>query len=173
MKWLAQNRPELIAAEFALNEGGGGRSDGKGNLAIATLHVGEKAAVNYRIEATNPGGHSSAPVRDNAIYELADALARLRAYDFPLQLSDTTRAYFRVAGKARGDAMDGADKGALATADHAEPDTAAAAIALAPFDRHRLLPVGLRPLRLTPGRASCDWRPHPCRRWRNRRTPAR
>ena len=105
MKWLAQNRPELIAAEFALNEGGGGRSDGKGNLAIANIHVGEKAAVNYRIEATNPGGHSSAPVRDNAIYELSDALGRLRAYDFPLQMSDTTRAYFRVAGKARGDAM--------------------------------------------------------------------
>ncbi|MFV3549580.1 peptidase M20, partial [Mycobacterium tuberculosis] len=56
-------------------------------------------------EATNPGGHSSAPVRDNAIYELSDALGRLRAYDFPLQMSDTTRAYFRVAGKARGDAM--------------------------------------------------------------------
>jgi hypothetical protein len=99
MKWLAQNRPELIAAEFALNEGGGGRSDGKGNLAIANIHVGEKAAVNYRIEATNPGGHSSAPVRDNAIYELSDALGRLRAYDFPLQMSDTTRAYFRDRGR--------------------------------------------------------------------------
>ncbi|MEH3158857.1 MAG: M20/M25/M40 family metallo-hydrolase [Sphingomonas taxi] len=104
-KWLAQNRPDLIAAEFALNEGGGGRSDGKGNLVIANIHVGEKAAVNYRIEATNPGGHSSAPVRDNAIYELADAIGRVRDYDFPLQMTDTTRAYFRVAGKARGDDM--------------------------------------------------------------------
>ncbi|MET0374323.1 MAG: M20/M25/M40 family metallo-hydrolase, partial [Rhizorhabdus sp.] len=104
-QWLAKNRPELIAAEFALNEGGGGRSDGNGRLVIANMHVGEKAAVNYRVEATNPGGHSSAPVRDNAIYELADALVKLRAYDFPVQLSDTTRAYFRIAGKARGDAM--------------------------------------------------------------------
>ena len=103
--WLAKNKPDLIAAEFALNEGGGGRSDGKGKIVIANLHVGEKAAVNYRIEATNPGGHSSAPVPDNAIYELADALVKLRAYDFPLQLNDTTRAYFRVAGKARGDDM--------------------------------------------------------------------
>ena len=104
-KWLAQNKPDLIAAEFALNEGGGGRSDGKGKLVIANIHVGEKAAVNYRIEATNPGGHSSAPVRDNAIYELSDAIGKVRDYEFPLQMTDTTRAYFRVAGKARGDAM--------------------------------------------------------------------
>ena len=104
-KWLAQNKPDLIAAEFALNEGGGGRSDGKGKLVIANIHVGEKAAVNYRIEATNPGGHSSAPVRDNAIYELSDAIGKVRDYEFPLQMNDTTRAYFRVAGKARGDAM--------------------------------------------------------------------
>ncbi len=104
-QWLSKNKPDLIAAEFALNEGGGGRSDGKGKIVIANIHVGEKAAVNYRIEATNPGGHSSAPVPDNAIYELADALVKLRAFDFPLQLSDTTRAYFRTAGKARGDDM--------------------------------------------------------------------
>ena len=125
-QWLATNRPDLIAAEFALNEGGGGRSDGHGKLVIATLHVGEKTAVNYRIEATNPGGHSSAPVRDNAIYELADALAKLRAYDFPVMMTDTTRAYFRTAGKARADevgramiavAADPRDKAALAVVD--------------------------------------------------------
>ncbi|RZL55441.1 MAG: M20/M25/M40 family metallo-hydrolase [Sphingomonas sp.] len=125
-KWLAQNKPDLIAAEFALNEGGGGRSDGKGNLVIANIHVGEKAAVNYRIEATNPGGHSSAPVRDNAIYELADAIGKVRDYEFPVQMTDTTRAYFRIAGKARGDAMgaammrvaaDPTDKAALAVVD--------------------------------------------------------
>ena len=104
-QWLANNKPDLIAAEFALNEGGGGRSDGHGRLVIANLHVGEKSAVNFRIEATNPGGHSSAPVPDNAIYELADALAKVRAYDFPVQMTDTTRAYFRTAGKARGDAL--------------------------------------------------------------------
>ncbi len=106
--WLAKNRPDLVSAEFALNEGGGGRSDGHGKLVISTLHVGEKTAINYRIEATNPGGHSSAPVKDNAIYELADALARIRAYDFPVMMTDTTRAYFRIAGKARGDDLGGA-----------------------------------------------------------------
>jgi acetylornithine deacetylase/succinyl-diaminopimelate desuccinylase-like protein len=101
-QWLAKNKPDLIAAEFALNEGGGGRSDGHGKIAVANMHVGEKNAVNYRIEATNPGGHSSAPVRENAIYELADAIAKVRDYDFPLMLNDTTKAYFSKAGAARG-----------------------------------------------------------------------
>ncbi|WP_294392574.1 M20/M25/M40 family metallo-hydrolase [uncultured Sphingomonas sp.] len=134
-RWLAKNRPDLIAAEFALNEGGGGRSDGKGRIVIANMHVGEKSAVNYRIEATNPGGHSSAPVRDNAIYELADALVKLRAYDFPVQMSDTTRAYFRIAGKARGD-----DLGNAMMAISANPaDTAAEAKLNADKSYHSML----------------------------------
>ena len=104
-QWLTKNRPELLEAEFALNEGGGGRTDGHGKLLTATMHVGEKSAQNYRIEATNPGGHSSAPVYDNAIYELADALVKIRALEFPLQMTDTTKAYFAKAGAARGDDM--------------------------------------------------------------------
>ena len=102
-QWLAKNRPDLLAAEFALNEGGGGRSDGHGKLITANIHVGEKASQSYRIETTNPGGHSSAPVRDNAIYELADALGKVRDYDFPVHFNPTTRAYFAKAGAVRGD----------------------------------------------------------------------
>jgi acetylornithine deacetylase/succinyl-diaminopimelate desuccinylase-like protein len=123
--WLAKNRPDLIAAEFALNEGGGGRSDGHGKLVIATLHVGEKNAINYRIEATNPGGHSSTPIRDNAIDELADALIKIRSYDFPAMMTDTTRAYFRTAGKARGDDIGHA---MIAVADNPEDKTALALV---------------------------------------------
>src|SRR5215469_15755532 len=67
-EWLAKNRPELISAAFALNEGGGGRTDGHGKLLVQSIQVGEKAAQNYRIETTNPGGHSSVPIKDNAIY---------------------------------------------------------------------------------------------------------
>ncbi|WP_295530651.1 M20/M25/M40 family metallo-hydrolase [Novosphingobium sp. Chol11] len=104
-KWLAENRRDLIDAEFALNEGGSGRSDGKGKVLSLGLHVGEKAVANFRIEATNPGGHSSTPIRDNAIYELADALVKLRDYDFPLMLNDTTRAFFAKLGPARQDAI--------------------------------------------------------------------
>ena len=102
-EWLAKNRPELIAAEFALNEGGGGRTDGHGKLLLQGIQVGEKAVQNYRLETVNAGGHSSIPVRDNAIYELADALARVREHEFPLRLSATTRAFFGKAGAARND----------------------------------------------------------------------
>ena len=103
--WLAKNRPDLIAAEFALNEGGGGRTDGHGKVVVQSLQVGEKTFQNYRLETVNVGGHSSIPIRDNAIYELADALTRVRDYEFPLRMSDTTRAYFAKSGAARGDDM--------------------------------------------------------------------
>lgn len=127
--WLANHRRDLIDAEFALNEGGGGRTDGKGlpeggKLVVQLIQVGEKAAQDFRLETRNPGGHSSLPARDNAIYALADALVKLRDYEFPLELTDTTRAFFSRAGAARGDAL-GAAMRALA----ANPrDTAAEAV---------------------------------------------
>jgi acetylornithine deacetylase/succinyl-diaminopimelate desuccinylase-like protein len=102
-QWLAKNKPELIGAEFALNEGGGGRTDGHGKLLVESIQVGEKAAQNYRLETVNAGGHSSIPIRDNAIYELADALGKVRDYEFPVKLTDTTRAFFAKAGAARTD----------------------------------------------------------------------
>ena len=103
--WLAKNRPDAVQAAFALNEGGGGRTDGHGKLVVENIQVGEKKAQNYRIEATNPGGHSSVPIRDNAIYELTDAIAKIRDYEFPVKMTDTTRTYFAEAGKQRGDEM--------------------------------------------------------------------
>ena len=109
-QWLANNRRALIDAGFALNEGGGGITDGKsvasgGKLTVQTIQVGEKAYQDFTLTVTNPGGHSSAPLRKNAIYEMADALARVRDYEFPLEFNDTTRAYFAEGGKARGDAV--------------------------------------------------------------------
>ncbi|CAN5502936.1 M20/M25/M40 family metallo-hydrolase [soil metagenome] len=95
-QYLAASRPDLIAAEFALNEGGGGRYDDAGNPQFLAIQVGEKAAQNYTFEATNPGGHSSQPTPDNAIYELADALEAVRGYEFPVQFTDTTRAFFTM-----------------------------------------------------------------------------
>ena len=102
-RWLAQNHREWIAAQFALNEGGGGRTDGHGRLVVETIQVGEKTPQDYRIETTNAGGHSSIPVRDNAIYELSEALLKIRDYEFPLKMTDTTQAFFAKAGAARGD----------------------------------------------------------------------
>ena len=102
-QWLAQNRPELISAAFALNEGGGGRTDGHGKLETEAIQVGEKATQNYRLETVNAGGHSSIPIRDNAIYELSEALLKVRNYEFPVKFSDTTKVFFAKAGAARGD----------------------------------------------------------------------
>src|SRR3984885_3282654 len=104
-EWLAKNRPELISAAFALNEGGGGRTDGHGKLVVESMQVGEKASQNYLLETINAGGHSSIPIRDNAIYELADALAKVRDHEFPVKFTDTTRAFFAKAGAARGDEL--------------------------------------------------------------------
>ena len=104
-EWLAANRRDLIDAEFALNEGGGGDSDGKGKVIGQTVQVGEKTFANFRLETRNPGGHSSVPVPDNAIYQLAHALAKIEAYEFPLEMTDTTRRYFAEAGAVRGDAI--------------------------------------------------------------------
>jgi acetylornithine deacetylase/succinyl-diaminopimelate desuccinylase-like protein len=104
-EWLAKNRPELISAAFALNEGGGGRTDGHGKLVVESMQVGEKASQNYLLETVNAGGHSSIPIRDNAIYELADALARVRDHEFPVKFTDTTRAFFAKAGAARDDEL--------------------------------------------------------------------
>ncbi len=101
-EWLAKNRPELISAAFALNEGGGGRTDGHGKLLSEAIQVGEKAAQNYRLETVNAGGHSSIPIRVNAIYELSDALLKVRDHEFPVKFSDTTKVFFAKAGAQRG-----------------------------------------------------------------------
>ena len=76
-----------------------------GSAPVESIQDGEKGVQNFRLETRNPGGHSSIPVRDNAIYELAAALVKLQAYDFKLELSDTTRAFFAKAGAARSDAL--------------------------------------------------------------------
>ena len=102
-EYLAKNKRGLIDAAFALNEGGGGRTDGKGKLLVQTLQVGEKSYQDFTLTATNPGGHSSAPIRDNAIYELSDALVKIRDYEFPTQFNDVTRAFFTKSGPLRGD----------------------------------------------------------------------
>ena len=110
VKWLLENRRQLIDAAFALNEGGGGQTDGKpvsngGKLLALSLQAGEKTFQSFRVTATNPGGHSSLPIRDNAIYELADALVRLRGHEFALEMNGVSRAFFAKAGAARGDGL--------------------------------------------------------------------
>jgi acetylornithine deacetylase/succinyl-diaminopimelate desuccinylase-like protein len=105
-QWLTQNRRELIDAAFAINEGASGELDASGKRVLLQVQAGEKLAQNYRLEVTNPGGHSSRPVKDNAIYRLAGALKRIEPYEFPPQFTDGNRAYFRGMAKieaAKGD----------------------------------------------------------------------
>ncbi|WP_374529704.1 M20/M25/M40 family metallo-hydrolase [Novosphingobium sp.] len=105
IEWLAANKRDLIDAEFALNEGGGGSADASGKVLVQEVQVGEKTFANFELEARNPGGHSSIPVRDNAIYSLSHALIKLQDYEFPLEMNDVTHAYFARAGAARHDAL--------------------------------------------------------------------
>jgi acetylornithine deacetylase/succinyl-diaminopimelate desuccinylase-like protein len=98
-QWLSQNHRDWLDAEFAINEGAWGEMDAQGQKLVMNVQAGEKAAQNYRLEATNPGGHSSRPRKDNAIYQLAGALSRIEAYEFPAQFTDASRAYF--AGMAK------------------------------------------------------------------------
>ena len=94
--WLAKNRPELIAAEFALNEGGGGRLSPDGKPMGMSVQVGEKTVQNFKLEATNPGGHSSVPRPDNAVTDLANAIVRVNGHEFPVQFNDTTTSFFKT-----------------------------------------------------------------------------
>jgi acetylornithine deacetylase/succinyl-diaminopimelate desuccinylase-like protein len=106
-EWLTRNQRDLIDAEFALNEGGWGELDASGQKVSLDIEAGEKFPQNYLLEVTNPGGHSSRPVKNNAIYHLAAALTRIAAYDFPVEFNDANRAYFAGMAKiqaARGEA---------------------------------------------------------------------
>ena len=96
--WLVKNKRDLIDAELAINEGGSGQMK-KGKYQINQVQAAEKVYQDFRLESRNPGGHSSRPIRDNAIYHLAGALARLEKFEFPANLGEITRTFFeRMAG---------------------------------------------------------------------------
>ena len=98
-EYLVKHERALIDAAFALNEFAYGVLDAQGRRVVMEIEAGEKTDQDFRLEVLNPGGHSSRPVKDNAIYHLAAGLTRLGDYEFPLQLNDTTRAYFsRMSG---------------------------------------------------------------------------
>ncbi len=93
VEYLLANRRELVDAAYVLNEGGGGIVEGSRKVSN-TVQSAEKYVVNFNVEATNSGGHSSVPRPDNAIYSLARALDRLSQLQQPVKLNETTRAYF-------------------------------------------------------------------------------
>jgi acetylornithine deacetylase/succinyl-diaminopimelate desuccinylase-like protein len=94
VNWLLQNHRDLIDAEFALNPDSGGVATEHGRPMAVEFEATEKLYADYQLLATNPGGHSSLPKPDNAIYHVADALAVLQKSPFPFELNAVTREYF-------------------------------------------------------------------------------
>ena len=109
MNFLLSHHRELVDAEYVINGDAGGGSIKNGRNVAFGVQAAEKRYMDVTLEVTNPGGHSSLPVKDNAIYRLARALERVDELSFPIRLNDVTRAYFdkrgAVEGGAVGDAM--------------------------------------------------------------------
>ncbi len=122
--YLLTNHRELIDAAFAINEGAGGLLSAEGKPVVLEVQAGEKIHQVFTLEVVNPGGHSSRPEPDNAIYRLADATKKVAELSFPVELTPVVREYFRITGPllggAIGEAMkavarDPTDAAALAT----------------------------------------------------------
>src|SRR5712692_718737 len=102
IQWLLKNHRDVIDAEFALNEGSSvGLKNGK--PIRNSIQTSEKVSLSYQLEVKNRGGHSSLPTKENAIYRLAEGLARLSKFNFPFKLNETTRAYFERTAELEGE----------------------------------------------------------------------
>ena len=123
--FLLEEHRDLIDAAFVLNEGGGGMAR-DGERLSNNVQAAEKLFLSFFFTATNPGGHSSLPVRKNAIYDLSNALLAVQNHDFPVMLNEITEEFFGrsadLVGGETGDAMQRIV---------ANPDDAAAARVLA------------------------------------------
>lgn len=124
--YLLQNNREWLQAEFALNEGAGGVLSADGRPIALNVQAGEKIHQVYTLTVTNPGGHSSRPVPENAIYRLSAGLGRLSAHQFPIELTPVTRTYFE-----RMASIVGGEVGAAMSAIARNPNDTAAQEALA------------------------------------------
>lgn len=121
--WLLANHRELIDAEYAINEGGGGTLQNDKPM-FHSIQAAEKVPVNYTLTVLNTGGHSSVPRKDNAIYTLATAIGKIERHTFPVELNDVSRPFFEQTAKV--------EMPSLATAMRAiakdQKDTAAARV---------------------------------------------
>lgn len=123
--YIVQNKRQLIDAAFAINEGAGGLLSDNGKPLVLQVQAGEKIHQVYQMEVTNPGGHSSRPVPDNAIYRLMGAMDKVSKLSFPIQITPVVREYFRVTGP-----LIGGETGAAMTAVAKNPNDQAALAAV-------------------------------------------
>ncbi|MDB5467726.1 MAG: peptidase, partial [Phenylobacterium sp.] len=93
VSWLLANHRDALDAVFALNEGARGQLEGDRRVYLG-IQAGEKVYQDFTLETTNPGGHSSRPLKDNAIYRLSAGLSKLGAYDFPARINEATHLHF-------------------------------------------------------------------------------
>lgn len=94
VKWLTSTQPRVLEAAFALNEGAGGELGKDGKPVALQIQAGEKVYQDFALEASDVGGHSSRPTKNNPIVRLSAGLARLGAHNFPIALNAATRGYF-------------------------------------------------------------------------------
>jgi acetylornithine deacetylase/succinyl-diaminopimelate desuccinylase-like protein len=121
--WLVNNHRDLIDAEMVFNHDGGGLFTDHGKPVMMSVDATEKLYADYQLSTTNPGGHSSIPRPDNAIYSLTNGLNRLEHYQFPFELNDVTRVYYERMAKVETPERAADMKGILKT----PPDSAAVA----------------------------------------------
>jgi len=129
---LVDSHRDLIDAEFAINaDAGGGALDTDFAPIAYQLQAAEKTYVDFELTVRNPGGHSSRPRANNAIYRLADALKKIQGFSFPVRYNDITRRYFELRSEA--------ETGVVAAAMLAfakDPNNKAAAATLASYPSH-------------------------------------
>jgi acetylornithine deacetylase/succinyl-diaminopimelate desuccinylase-like protein len=132
IQWLIKNHRELIDAEYCINTDAGDFETKQGKRLLLGMQTSEKNYVDFRLEVKSNGGHSSRPVKDNAIYHLSQGLSRLAAFDFPLSLNETTRGYFERTAALESPAT-AADFRAVVGADQAKAKAAADRLAASPY----------------------------------------
>jgi acetylornithine deacetylase/succinyl-diaminopimelate desuccinylase-like protein len=113
VQWLLANHRELLDAEYCVNTDAGDFETQKGKRLLLGMQTSEKNYADFLLEVKSRGGHSSRPGKDNAIYRLAAGLERLAAFDFPVELNETTRAFFERTASLQ-DAATAADFRAVA-----------------------------------------------------------
>ena len=131
-QWLAKNHHDWIDAEYCINTDAGDFETKKGKRMLLGMQTSEKNYVDFRLEVKSNGGHSSRPVKDNAIYHLSEGLARLAAFDFPVSLNETTRGYFERTAALESPAT-GADFRAVIASDRAKAEAAAKRLSLSAY----------------------------------------